>query len=124
MPIEVSNNARDSCEIAKDGPDFNRSAVYFRGYIRRKLPYSPNPSFRSCVGTSFYKVSEIAGACCSGAPLSTMDQVPRVFAIYVGEESTSRRCGYAVNLTRFVNWVPKCLVKAMSSETVGPWDDV
>lgn len=69
MPIEVSNNARDSCEIAKDGPDFNRSAVYFRGYIRRKLPYSPNPSFRSCVGTSFYKASEIAGACCSGAPL-------------------------------------------------------
>lgn len=107
-----------------DAPDFNPSAVYFRGYIRRKLPYSPNPSFSIYVGTSFYEVSEIAGACCSGAPLSTMENYPRVFGIYIGEENTSRRCGYAANLTRFVDWIPECLGKPISSEIIGPWDDV
>ena len=37
--------------------DFNPSAVYFRGYLRRKLPYSPNPSFDMYVGNHFYEVS-------------------------------------------------------------------
>jgi hypothetical protein len=96
--------------------DFNPSAVYFRGYLRRKLPYSPNPSFDMYVGKHFYEVSEIAGSCCSGAPLSTMETHPKVFAIYIGEEDKTRRCGYATNLLKVRDWVPEMLGKRICDE--------
>lgn len=64
-------------EVEHHGPyegglPFNPSPVYFRGYIRRKINYSPNPNLSIYVGNSFYEISEIGGACCSGAPLTTL----------------------------------------------------
>jgi hypothetical protein len=110
-------------ERPPDALDFNPSPVYFRGYIRRKLPYSPNPSFDIYIGKHFYEVSEIGGACCSGAPLSTiatpLDATPPgVFAIYIGEEQEQRRCGYAMNLMRVLDWIPESLGKPIRDEVV------
>lgn len=95
---------------------FLPTIVYFRGYIRRKLAYSPNPSFDMFVGKSFYEVSEIGGACCSGAPLSTTKEHPETFAIYVSDVHAERRCAYAANLTRVLDWSPDMLGKSIRDE--------
>lgn len=96
--------------------NFNPSPVYFRGYIRRSIQYSPNPNLSIYVGNSFFEVSEIGGSCCSGAPLSTISETPEVFGIYIGEETTSRRCGYAANLTSILNWIPQSLGRPLGDE--------
>ena len=72
------------------------------------------------VGKYFYEVSEIAGTCCSGAPLSTLANPPGVFAIYIGEEQAERRCGYAMNLMRVLDWAPEMLGKPIRDEVVNP----
>jgi len=72
------------------------------------------------VGKNFYEVSEIAGACCSGAPLSTIAMPPGVFAIYIGEEQARRRCGYAMNLMRILDWAPGMFGKPIRDEVVNP----
>lgn len=105
-------------EWPTDSLNFNPSPVYFRGYIRRKLNYSPNPSFDMYVGKHFYEVSEIAGACCSGAPLSTIEMPPGVFAMYIGEAHAERRCGYAMNLMRVLDWSPDILGRPIREEVV------
>lgn len=107
-------------ERPADALDFNPSPVYFRGYVRRKLPYSPNPQFDMYVGKNFYEVSEIGGACCSGAPLATVANSPGVFAIYIGDEMQSRRCGYATNLMRVLDWTPGSLGKPLRDEFISP----
>jgi hypothetical protein len=117
---EVIAREIESHERPPDSLDFNPSPVYFRGYLRRKLNYSPNPSFDIYIGKHFYEVSEIAGACCSGAPLSTIATPPGVFAIYIGEEQASRRCGYAANLMRVLDWAPDMLGKPIRDEVVDP----
>ncbi|WP_315701870.1 MULTISPECIES: serine protease [unclassified Bradyrhizobium] len=103
----------------RDLPQFRPAHVYFRGYVRRKLSHSPNPSFSSYVGKHFYEVSEIAGACSSGAALTTITNPPAVFAIYIGDEQTGRRCGYAMNAMKVLDWTPRILGKAIRDEAVG-----
>jgi hypothetical protein len=95
---------------------FKPSIVYFRGYIRRKLPYSPNPSFDMFVGNHFYEISEIGGSCCSGSPLSTTLERPETFALYIGEAQAERRCAYAANLMRVLDWSPNILGKPIRHE--------
>jgi hypothetical protein len=97
--------------------DFRPSPVYFKGYLGRKIDYSPNPSYGPSKGSSFYEVSEIAGACSSGSPLSTLDDPYAVFAIYAGEERAGRKCGYAANLTKVIKWVPQMLGKTIVQES-------
>lgn len=112
-------------EVEHHGPyegglRFNPTPVYFRGYIRRKLPYSPHPGLSIYVGENFYEVSEIGGSCCSGAPLTTIAELPGVFAIYIGEAQAERRCGYAINLMKVLDWVPEILGRAIRYEVIGP----
>ena len=112
-------------EVEHHGPPegglpFNPSPVYFRGYIRRKLNYSPNPNLSIYVGSRFYEISEIGGACCSGAPLTTVAEIPGAFAIYIGEAQAERKCAYAANLTKVLDWAPNVLGKPLRYEVIGP----
>jgi hypothetical protein len=104
----------------RGGLRFNPAPIYFRGYIRRKMQYSPHPGLGMYVGDNFYEVSEIGGSCCSGAPLTTISELPGVFAIYIGEAQAERRCGYATNLMKVLDWVPEILGKAIRYEVIGP----
>lgn len=89
---------------------FQPDLVFFKGYVRRRMPFSPNPSFDAYKGSVFYELSEIGGSCCSGAPLiNHRGNVWKVFGIYVGDETTGRKCGYGVSLESIADWSPRCL---------------
>jgi hypothetical protein len=72
--------------------------VYSAGHIRRKINYEL-PIAR-VPGRSFYELSNPAGSCCSGAPVSlkTREGVWQAIGVYVGErrnETNTFSVGYA-----------------------------
>ena len=89
--------------------------IYNEGYIRRRIS-SEIPMLR---GRSFYELSEIAGAGCSGAPIAKITGgVWNVTGIYVGEKTNDRATSvsYAVRSDAFYDWVPACLGRSILDE--------
>lgn len=88
--------------------------VYQQGYVRRRI--SRNIPFDMFRGNSFYEVSEVAGARCSGAPIYKKSSVPSVttlkiwdvIGIYIGEQTSEKihAVGICVRSDSFANWVP------------------
>jgi hypothetical protein len=95
--------------------------VFLKGYVRRRLSRELHLSvFR---GDRFYEVSEVGGACCSGAPLISARTLGgstwRVFGVYIGEETSHRHVGYAVRSEAFCHWVPDMLGHSVLDECRG-----
>lgn len=84
--------------------------IYNRGYVRRRIAQElPASVFR---GKSFYELSEAAGSCSSGAPVIKKKREAGawpVFGVYIGEETSSHRVGYAVTADCLADWKPRIL---------------
>ena len=104
-PQETSEEVEYFANHDESYAPFRPSIVFFKGYLRRTINHSPNPTISIYRGNRFFEVSEIGGACASGSPLLTLKG--RVFAIYVGENGA--RCGYASVLSRLLSWSPNIL---------------
>ena len=106
--------APDNPEAATVRPDL----VYFQGYVRRIISREiPVGIFR---GSEFYEVSQIGGACASGAPVTfrAPGQVFKVIGIYVGENTSDarREIGIVVRSDAFHDWTPTILGNAVAAE--------
>ena len=96
---------------------FRPDMTFFKGYVRRRMPFSPNPSFSMYHGAIFFEVSEVGGSCSSGSPLVAVRRNRwETFAVYVGEETANRRCGYAVSLELVADWSPQILGSSIREE--------
>jgi hypothetical protein len=92
--------------------------IYFQGYIRRRIDREvPVGIFR---GRAFYEVSQIGGACASGAPVTIRapGQQWSVIGVYVGEQTSDarREIGIVARSDAFLDWVPTMLGNAVSAE--------
>ncbi|HWE46876.1 MAG TPA: trypsin-like peptidase domain-containing protein [Caulobacteraceae bacterium] len=92
-------------DASKVQPDL----IYFQGYVRRRVSRElPVAILR---GNAFYEVSQIGGACASGAPITL--RVPgklwQVVGIYIGEQTSDarREIGIAVRVDAILDWVPR-----------------
>jgi len=83
--------------------------IYLQGYIRRRTNH-PIPYMR---GESFFELSQIGGAGCSGSPIFKIDQLKnwRVVGVYVGERLNDRgtSVSYAVREDAIRDWIPAIL---------------
>lgn len=100
-------------------PELIYNFGYFRRRISREMPYG---IFR---GSSFYELSEVAGSCCSGAPVVKLEQRSpaspwKVVGVYIGEQTSTGHAavGYAVRSDEFYSWVPDML--GVKLEEIGP----
>lgn len=90
--------------------------VYNEGYIRRRY----TGSIPALWGSSFYELSEVAGAGSSGAPISKPTApIWEVIGIYVGEKVNDRATSvsYAVREDSFRDWKPTILGKSVLEES-------
>lgn len=92
--------------------------IYFQGYIRRRIDREfPVGILR---GSAFYEVSQIGGACASGAPVTIRapGQQWGVIGVYVGEQTSDarREIGIVVRSDAFLDWAPAMLGNAVSAE--------
>ncbi len=92
--------------------------IYFQGYIRRRIDRQfPVGILR---GSAFYEVSQIGGACASGAPVTVRapGQQWGVIGVYVGEQTSDarREIGIVVRSDAFLEWAPAMLGNAVSAE--------
>ena len=104
----------DHPEAATVRPDL----IYFQGYIRRRIDREfPVGILR---GSAFYEVSQIGGACASGAPVTIRKpgQQWKVIGVYVGEQTSDarREIGIVVRSDAFLDWAPAILGNAISVE--------
>jgi hypothetical protein len=93
--------------------------TFFSGYVHRRMPFSPNPSYSAYVGKVFFEISEVAGSCASGSPI--IADVPMqwdVFALYVGEANGQRKVGYGVSLEHIADWKPNILGRTIREEAL------
>jgi len=101
-------------DVAAPRPDL----VYTQGYVRRRLTDIPLGHIR---GSSFYELSDVAGAGCSGSPIFVRERPRwRVFGVYVGERRTEggSSVGYAVRSDAFADWQPEGLAHTVSAEAL------
>lgn len=94
-------------EASKVQPDL----VYLQGYIRRRISRElPVAILR---GNAFYEVSQIGGACASGAPVTLRAHRKQwlVVGIYIGEQTSDarRECGIVVRSDAILDWAPHIL---------------
>lgn len=92
--------------------------IYFQGYIRRRISRQlPVGILR---GSAFYEVSQIGGACSSGAPVTIRapDKNWKVIGVYVGEQTSDarREIGIVVRSDAFFDWAPAILGNALAAE--------
>lgn len=76
--------------------DLNVPLVYSAGHVRRR--FTTEIPIKDIPGRSFYELSNPAGSCCSGAPVSLRRDPWRVVGVYVGErrnEAGTFAVGYA-----------------------------
>lgn len=110
-PEAVAHEVRATAMRAEDANRLvNPDLVYNRGYVRRRIARElPVSIYR---GSAFYELSEVAGACCSGAPVVNARRIGGtwpVLGIYIGEETSKLQVGYAVRCDALVDWVPPLL---------------
>lgn len=102
----LADNAQDAAHAIK--PDL----IYNRGYVRRRITQRMPVSVYS--GECFYELSEVAGSCCSGAPLIKRRRTRgpwQAFGVYIGEETASGHTsvGYGSRLDAVASWTPSLL---------------
>lgn len=108
--VETHNLPADYWKIRPD-------LTFFQGYVRRRMSFSPNPSFSSFVGKVFYEISELGGSCASGSPIIGENPMRwDVFAMYVGESTGSRNVGYGLSLETIADWSPTLLGHTIREE--------
>lgn len=76
--------------------DLNVPLVYSAGHVRRRI--TAEIPINAVPGRNFYELSNPAGSCCSGAPVSLRRDPWRVIGVYVGErrnEAGTFSVGYA-----------------------------
>lgn len=120
-PEHVADEIRKTAATAEEAKTASRpDLIYNRGYIRRRISRElPVSIFR---GRAFYELSEVAGACCSGAPIINRSKINggpwQVFGIYIGEETgaPAYRVGYATRCDSIKDWKPKMLETNLSRE--------
>jgi hypothetical protein len=101
-------------EASKVEPDL----IYFQGYIRRRVSREfPVAILR---GNAFYEVSQIGGACASGAPvtLRAPGKQWHTVGIYIGEQTSDarREIGIVVRADAILDWVPGILGSPILNE--------
>jgi len=90
--------------------------VYNEGYVRRRY----TGELPAIQGTSFFELSEVAGAGASGAPVCKITApIWEVIGIYVGEKINDRATSvsYAVREEAFRDWAPIILGKSVLEES-------
>jgi hypothetical protein len=97
--------------------------VYNEGYVRRRV----NHEVLTLTGTSFFELSEVAGAGASGAPICKVTQslfkalqpIWDVIGIYAGEKTNDRATSvsYAVREDAFRDWRPEILGTSILEES-------
>lgn len=97
----------DHPEASKVQPDL----IYLQGYIRRRISRElPVAILR---GNAFYEVSQIGGACASGAPVTLRAPGKQWFVvgIYIGEQTSDarREIGIVVRTDAILDWAPRIL---------------
>ncbi|WP_264045535.1 S1 family peptidase [Methylobacterium flocculans] len=95
---------------------FRPDIVCFKGYVRRKIDFSPNPNLSMYQGEWFFEVSDIGGSCVSGSPLFKYGDQSRVMGVYIAESSSGRKCGYATVLESLADWSPVLLGTTIGAE--------
>jgi hypothetical protein len=105
-PENVAKNLAPR-ERPREQADFLPDMIFLEGYIRRR--YTSELPFFYSKGDKFLELSEIGGSCLSGSPIiaphlfeGTSDWP--VIGIYVAEETTNLRVGYAVPSDMFADW--------------------
>lgn len=109
--------AKEVRAFAKSAEEYERivrpDLVFNKGYIRRRIQGKlPVSVYR---GEAFYELSQVAGSCCSGAPVINVRSMRgshwEVFALYIGEETSSSHAavGYATRFDAIREWRPKIL---------------
>lgn len=110
-PERVAHEIRSSAETAEEAASAVKpDLIYNRGYVRRRISRSLPVSVYS--GECFYELSEVAGSCCSGAPLIKRQRAGgpwQAFGIYIGEETGSGHTsvGFGSRFDAIASWVPK-----------------
>lgn len=105
----------DDPEATTQWPDL----IYFQGYIRRQISRElPVGILR---GKAFYEVSQIGGACASGAPVTIRKAGEhwKVVGVYIGEQTSDarREIGIVTRTDAFFDWVPAILGNTVSAES-------
>ena len=85
--------------------------IYLQGYIRRRISRElPVAILR---GNAFYEISQIGGACASGAPITLRAPGKQwlVVGIYIGEQTSDarREIGIVVRTDAILDWIPNIL---------------
>lgn len=103
---------------AGDAPLARPELIFFRGYVRRRIPRQlPISIYR---GSMFYELSVVAGEAVSGAPIVVRRKgdVWDITGLYVGENTSlpAFAVGYAATADCFANWRPILLARTISEE--------
>lgn len=109
-PERVAHEIRALADNAEDAANAVRpDLIYNRGYVRRRITRPMPVSVYS--GECFYELSEVAGSCCSGAPLIKRQRTTgpwQAFGVYIGEETASGHTsvGYGSRFDAVASWTP------------------
>ncbi|WP_426026426.1 hypothetical protein [Brevundimonas sp. TSRC1-1] len=110
-PERVAHEIRSSARNAEDAANAVRpDLIYNKGYVRRRIS-QPMP-VSVYTGECFYELSEVAGSCCSGAPVIKRQRTPgpwRAFGGYIGEETASghNSVGFSTRFDAIASWIPR-----------------
>lgn len=110
-PERVAHEPRHTASTPEQAESLvSPDLIYSRGHVRRRISRElPVSVFR---GTAFYELSEVGGACCSGAPVIKLPKGKnkpwRAFGVYIGEETSVSHAavGYATRGDALLNWNP------------------
>lgn len=119
LPYQLWGYPEDAAIELLESHGYTRpDLVFSAGHVRRRISDVPLPAIR---GSKFIELSAVAGAGCSGSPITGRGSIDRLWdllGVYVGERVNDRATsvGYGTVLDELGDWAPNLLGRTIAEE--------